>query len=145
MDYGPYGFFDGLYRYQNATAPRNTGQMGNNFAGNMLGQGINTMNNLGSTIGNAFGQAAALSSQNYQAGMPLEIERLRQQGQNQRLQSMAPLLAGIFGGGGGSSPRDITTNYGAGVSYGPATKPAPTPGRQYTASKIRYNPGGKAQ
>ncbi len=121
MDYGPYGFFDGLYRYQKATqAPQRMGNYysGNNFAGNMLGQGIDTMNSLGGNISNAFAQANAQSGRNMAAQVPADVERIRQQGQNQRLQSIAPLLAGIFGGGmGGGGSRGISTNYGAGVSY----------------------------
>jgi hypothetical protein len=117
MNYGPFGYFDGL----NATAPKNTMtmQMGNQFAGNMLGQGINTMNNLGANIGNAFAQANQQSGYNMAAKMPYEVERLRQQGASQRLQAMAPLLAALFGGGGAAGGmKNINTNYGAGVRYG---------------------------
>jgi hypothetical protein len=84
----------------------------------VVDQGYDTMNSLGSQIGNAFGRAAAMSSANYQSGIPLEQERVRQQGMSQRLQAISPLLASVFGFGGGGSPGNIRTDYGAGVSFG---------------------------
>lgn len=92
----------------------------------MLSQGINTMNNLGSNIGNAFAQANAISSANMANQVPVEMEQMRQQGMMQRLQALSPLLSGIFGGmGSGGQPGNIKTNYGAGVTFGDGPKTLP--------------------
>lgn len=120
--------------YQNARTPY--------FGAGIAAQGMNTMNNLGSQISNAFGNAAALSSENYRAGMPVEQERVRQQGALERLQAIAPLLGSVFGGGGDSvSPGNISTNYGAGVSFGsgqPATLPNGQPYPNTPGFPVQY-------
>lgn len=54
-----------------------------------------------------------------QAQTQLGSDFLNQQGQNQRLGALAPLLAAIMGGsGGGGFSGGLTTNYGAGVTPG---------------------------
>lgn len=91
----------------------------------VLWQGMNNMNNLGNQIGQGFATANAISSANlqqrYNAAATIDSERLRQQGQSERLQMMAPLIGSLMGGGGGGGSRGIdkiNTNYGAGVSIG---------------------------
>ena len=82
----------------------NTGLLNgyNSFAGQMAG------------VNNAFAGVAALNSANNQAlnranadyatgySAPVEVARLQQEGQNQRLQALSPLLTGLFGTGGGA-------------------------------------------
>ncbi len=129
QQFNPYDYFSALNMYQQAQAP--------SFQNGLVGMGMNAMNNLGANTSNAFGAAAALSSQNTQAKMaaesPIWQEYYRQQGQNQRLETLAPLLGALFGGGMGGSGgvNSASTNYGAGYNFGnqqaaaPVAKPNP--------------------
>jgi hypothetical protein len=137
----PYDYFDALSRYNtsmNGLARSNQPS----FGAGLIGQGLGTMNSLGSNIGNAFAQANAFSSANMANQVPLDVENARQNGANTRLKTMAPLLAALFGGGASGGLKDITTNYGAGVSYGQPKKlpngmPDPA-GNQYAGTNPNY-------
>jgi hypothetical protein len=120
----PYDYFDALSRYNQGM----NNMMRSNqpsFGAGLIGSAMGTMNNLGSNIGNAFAQANAFSSANMANQVPYNVEMARQQGANQRLKAVAPLLAALFGGGSGGGLKGITTNYGAGVSYGQGQKMLP--------------------
>lgn len=115
----PYGNYGSSSSYVNPYAAQQ-------FAPVM--QGMSAMNNLGNQISSGFALANALSSANLQARAPydasMQIEQMRQQGQNQRLASILPALLSAFGGGGGSG--GFSTNYGASASYGtPQQQQAP--------------------
>ena len=84
--------------------------------------------NIGHDIGKASLAANTLSSQNaqaryypeamvQQAQLALEMEKLKQQGQNQRLGMTGPLLAALFGGGaGGGSSMSMAGGHGGGFT-----------------------------
>ncbi len=91
-------------------------------------QGKNAMNNMGNQIMQASALANALSSANlqsrYGSDAALNSVALQEQGRNSRLNSILPLLLQSFGGGGGGGMSggggggSISTNYGAGATYG---------------------------
>ncbi len=117
----PYEYFDALSRYQNSMQPQAP-----SFQNGMMAYGMNTAQNLGGQVMNGFAQAAALNSQNLQNRMQyesqLQLEKMRQEGQNQRMSAAAPLLSALLGGnsgsGSGSNGSSVTTNYGAGYGNG---------------------------
>lgn len=99
---------------------------------NMLG-GLSSMNNLGSSVGNAFDRANLMSSANMQAKYApyyqyqgvQDTNRTNQEMQSQRLGSQENILSGILphiisalGSLGGGGIGGFQTNYGAGAQLG---------------------------
>ena len=95
------------------TPPSLSQSMSNYFNGNLLGGYENFGNQMNGVMG-AFGNVAAMNSANNQAlnnanvsyaatQTPVEVARIQQQGQNDRLNALSPLLQGLFSGFGGNS------------------------------------------
>jgi hypothetical protein len=129
-------------------------QLGNQYGGgfdyldpmNAVSQGMGTMGNLGNTIGNSFGFANLLNSQNRQAQYQPEAQMTTaningnanqniantnaQAAQNiantnanartQQISSLMPLITALIGnrgvGGGGAGLQGFTTNFGQGAA-----------------------------
>lgn len=103
----------------------------NSLAGNMLG-GINTMNNLGNQIGQAYDYSNALTSGNMRARYEPEFQyraavdtnRTQERMQNRALQSKEGTFNNILPhiiaalGGQGAGVGGFQTNYGAGAQLG---------------------------
>lgn len=108
---------------------------------NMLG-GLDTMNNLGASVGNAFDRANLMSSANMQAKYAPYYnyqgvhdtnqtnERMQQQrlgSQQNILGSLLPSIVAALGGiGGGQGIGGFQTNYGAGARLGSQAQPTNT-------------------
>lgn len=116
----PYQYFDALSRYQQSVRPQAPA-----FQNGMMAYGMNTAQNLGSNVMQGFAAANALNSANLQARMnaeaPLMQEKIRQEGMNQRMTAMAPMMQALLGGGTPAGSASMTTNYGAG--FGPSQEP----------------------
>lgn len=107
--------FNALFSQMGAAQP----SLQQSLIGNQLGGFQNFGSQLQGAMG-AFGNVAALNSANNQAlnqanlgyatgyQAPVEIERMRQEGQNQRMSALSPLLSGLFGGGSGSGGGGLT-------------------------------------
>lgn len=148
-----------LYSQQMASQPSLVQQLN----GGLLGGYQNFGNQMSDAMG-AFGHVAALNSANNQAlnnanvnyaasQTPVEVARIQQDGQNARLNALAPLLQGLFsgsssagGGSGGAAPAGMTgfSAVGAdGKQFASATLPGggssgsqlgqPQPGNSSTA------------
>lgn len=116
------------YQFPQGGAGQNYGFDPNEF---LFGQGLNTMSNLGNTIGNAFWGANLLNSQNknayrealaapaYAYQTAVDTQKLK----NDALASLMQAFSGMgsFGGLGG-----IQSNFGQGVSIGSGAKPTNT-------------------
>lgn len=114
-------------------------QLFNATMGNMMG-GLNTMNNLGNTIGNAFDRANFQSGQNLQARYGpefqhqsvLDTNRTQERMQDRQLQSregtfnniLPHIIAALSGGMGGMG--GFRTDYGAGAQMGSQAQPTNT-------------------
>lgn len=70
---------------------------------------------------------AARASADAQRGTLLDLERLKQEGNVNRISGMMPLfqsVLGALGGGGAGGLGNVSTNYGAGVQFQPSTQPS---------------------
>lgn len=71
----------------------------------------------------------------------LDLERMRQEGNINRINGLLPMLSGIMGGMGGMGGLGgVNTNYGAGVQFQPTTQPSNA--QAYRPQPTRYGQGG---